>query len=80
MLAVVVGMLLSFGLAVAVVGMVALPARRDGRDVLTPRGEDMLSLARDRTGSVVENAREKTGGALDAAREKVADVTRPHAR
>ena len=44
--------------------------------MLTPKGEDMVSQVREKTGSVVETAREKTGGALDAARDKVADVTR----
>jgi len=51
-------------LAVAVVGMVAIPARREGRDLLTPKGEEVVSRVRERTGS-----------AIDAARDKVADVT-----
>ena len=69
------GMLLSVGLAVAVVCLVAVPARREGRDLLTPKGEDLVSQVRERTGSAVEIAREKTGEAFDAARDKVADVT-----
>jgi ElaB/YqjD/DUF883 family membrane-anchored ribosome-binding protein len=71
-------MLLSVGLGVAVLFVVAVPARREGRDVLTPRGEDMLSMVREKTGDALETAREKTGDALDAARDKVADVTRPN--
>jgi len=71
-------MLTCVGLALAVVGVVAIPARRDGRDVLTPKGEDLVSLVRDKSGSAVETAREKTGIVLDAAREKVADATRPN--
>ena len=71
----VLGMLLSVALAIAVVCVVAIPARREGRDVLTPKGEDMVSQVREKTGSVVETAREKTAGAFDAAREKMADVT-----
>jgi len=78
MFVLVLGMLLSVGLAVAVVCVVAVPARREGRDVLTPKGENVVSLVREKTGSVVETAREKTGGALDAARDKVADVARPN--
>jgi hypothetical protein len=78
MLLLVLGMLLSVGLAVAVVCMVAVPARREGRDLLTPKGEEMVSLVREKTGSAVETAREKTGEAFDAAREKVADVTKPN--
>lgn len=77
MFALVVGMLVSVGLAVAVVCVVAVPARRDGRDVLTPKGEDVVALVREKTGAAVGTAREKTGEALVAAREKVADVTRP---
>ena len=78
MLVLVLGMLLSVGLALAVLFVVAVPARREGRDVLTPRGEDMVSMVREKTGDALETAREKTGEALDAARDKVADVTRPN--
>lgn len=78
MLVLVVAMLLTVVLAVAVVCLVAVPARREGRDVLTPKGEDVVSKVREKTGSAVGTAREKAGDALDAAREKVADVTRPN--
>ena len=60
------GMLVSVVLAVAVVGLVAIPARREGRDLLTPKGEEVVALVRD-----------KTGEAMVAARDKVADVTSP---
>jgi len=66
MVVVVFGMLVSVVLAVAVVGLVAIPARREGRDLLTPKGEE-----------VVAQMREKTGEAMVAARDKVADVTSP---
>mgnify|MGYP001792334351 CR=1 FL=1 len=66
MVILVVGMLVSLMLAVAVVGLVAIPARRQGRDLLTPRGE-----------AVVSRVRERTGSAMDAARDKVSDVTSP---
>jgi len=78
MFVLVVTMLLTVCLAVAVVCVVAVPARREGRDVLTPKGEDVVAAVREKTGSVVETARGKTSDALDAAREKVADVTRPN--
>jgi hypothetical protein len=77
MVVLIFGMLLCLALAVAVVGLVAIPARREGRDVLTPKGEKVLSRVREKTGSAMETAREKTGGAMDAARDKVADVTAP---
>jgi hypothetical protein len=70
-------MLLCVVLAVAVLGMVAIPARREGRDLLTPKGEDVVSRVREKTGAAVETAREKTGEAMDTARDKVADVTSP---
>ena len=66
MVVLVFGMLVSVVLAVAVVGLVAIPARREGRDLLTPRGEEVVALVRD-----------MTGGAMVAARDKVADVTSP---
>ena len=75
MVALIFGMLLSVVLAVAVVGLVAIPARREGRDLLTPKGEEVVSRVRERTGSAVGTVREKTGEAMGAARDKVADVT-----
>ncbi len=66
MVVLVFGMLVSVVLAVAVVGLVAIPARREGRDLLTPKGEEVVALMR-----------EKTGEAMVAARDKVADVTSP---
>ena len=77
MVVLIVGMLLCLVLAVAVVGLVAIPARREGRDLLTPKGEEVVSRVREKTGSAVETAREKTGEAMGAARDKVADVTSP---
>jgi len=78
MFVLVLGMLLSLVLAVAVVGVVAIPARREGRDLLTSKGEKVVSLVRDKTGSTVETARGKTGGAVGAVRDKVADLTSPN--
>lgn len=75
MVPLIIGMLVCLALAVAVVGLVAIPARRAGRDVLTPKGEEVVSRVRVKTGSVVETAREKTGDAIGAARDKVADVS-----
>lgn len=41
-------MLVATGLGVAVVASVALPAHRDGRELLTPHGTDRLTAARAR--------------------------------
>ena len=77
MVVLIVGMLLSLVLAVAVVGLVAIPARREGRDVLTPKGEEVVSRVRQRSGSAMDAARAKTGEMVGVAREKVADVASP---
>ena len=42
----VVMMLVIIGLGVAVVGVVAVPAHRDGRDLLTTKGEGVARSAR----------------------------------
>ncbi|HEX7461443.1 MAG TPA: hypothetical protein VF317_04660 [Dermatophilaceae bacterium] len=75
MVILVVGMLLCLLLAVAVVGLVAIPARREGRDLLTPKGEEVVSRVIGRTSSAMETAREKTGGAIGVARDKVDKAT-----
>jgi hypothetical protein len=75
MVALIVGMLLCLVLAVAVVALVAIPARRQGRDVLTPKGDEVVSRVREVTGSAVATAREKTGEGVDAVRVKVSEVT-----
>jgi hypothetical protein len=75
MVALIVGMLLCLGIAVAVVGLVAVPARREGREVLTPKGEEVVALVKEKTGNAVDVALEKTGDALTSAKDKVSDVT-----
>ncbi|QKE84240.1 hypothetical protein [Arthrobacter sp. NEB 688] len=49
MLAVVVTLLLLTALALAVLGMVAVPARRAGREVLSERGSAAVAGLRERT-------------------------------
>jgi hypothetical protein len=53
MLAVSIGMVLALALGVAVMVAVALPARRAGRDVLTPQGEETLRAMRDKVADVI---------------------------
>ncbi|MFL6080805.1 MAG: hypothetical protein ACJ714_12830 [Ornithinibacter sp.] len=48
MVSLVLGMLLCVALALVVMALVAVPARRAGRDVLTERGEEFLGSIRDR--------------------------------
>jgi hypothetical protein len=70
----ILGMFLSVVLALAVLGMVAIPARREGRDLLTPKGEEVVSRVREKSGEAMDTAREKTGEAMDAAREKTSEA------
>ncbi len=48
MVSLVLGMLFCVALALGVVALVAVPARRAGREVLTERGEELLGSIRDR--------------------------------
>jgi hypothetical protein len=48
MVSVVLGMLFCVALALVVVALVAVPARREGRDVLSERGEDIVGSIRER--------------------------------
>ena len=49
---VIVGMLGALVLALGVEALVAVPARREGRDLLTPQGEQLLQQARARVGDL----------------------------
>lgn len=48
MVALIIGMLICVVLALAVVALVAIPARRDGRDILTPKGEEVVTALKER--------------------------------
>lgn len=48
MVALIIGMLICVGLALAVVALVAIPARRDGRDILTPKGDEVVIALKER--------------------------------
>ncbi|CAN7496745.1 hypothetical protein [Knoellia sp. LjRoot47] len=48
MVALIIGMLICVGLALAVVALVAIPARRQGRDILTPKGEEVVIALKER--------------------------------
>ena len=73
MVALIIGMLICVVLAVAVVAVVAIPARREGRDLLTPQGEELISAAKDKAREKTESALEKTGDALSTAKDRVTD-------
>ncbi len=55
------GMLVTLLIAGVVVAAVAVPAYREGRDVLSPEGEQLMQSARERTVEAVGTARERVG-------------------
>ena len=74
MVALIFGMLLCVILAGAVVALVAIPARRQGRDLLTPKGDEVVSKVRELTGAAVATVREKAGEGA-SARDRDLDAT-----
>jgi hypothetical protein len=64
-------MLLCLGLGLAVVLAVAVPARREGRDVLTPHGEEVVARMRERSESMSSATKDRTGGLLTSVKDKV---------
>ena len=58
---VIVGMLTALLIAGIVVALVAVPARREGRELLSPQGEQLVQAALGRTADAVGVAREKVG-------------------
>ena len=71
MVALIIGMLICVVLALAVVALVAIPARRDGRDILTPKGEEVVTALKERQ----QSARQRLERDEDAA--PVADPSAP---
>ncbi|GAA2732893.1 hypothetical protein GCM10009867_09820 [Pedococcus aerophilus] len=74
MVALIIGMLLCVGLALAVVAVVAVPARREGRELLSPQGEEIVAAVKEKTESTLESTIEKTGDVLSATKDKVSDT------
>ena len=74
MAALVFAMIVCLLLGLAVVLAVAVPARREGKDLLTPQGERVVARVRERTESVATATKERTEGVLSTAKEKVGDV------
>ena len=74
MAALVITMIVCLLLGLAVVVAVAVPARREGKDLLTARGEQVVSRVRERTGQVASATKGRTEGVVASAKDKVADV------
>lgn len=60
---IVIGLLVCVGLSLLVLGLVAVPARREGRDLLTPRGERVVVKVR----SGADTAATRTSTAISSA-------------
>ncbi len=74
MAALVLGMLVCLVGGMAVMGFVAIQARRDGRDVLTPRGEEVVDLVRTHTealSSRTDAAKHRTNDLVTVTRERI---------
>jgi hypothetical protein len=71
MVVLVFAMILCVGIALAVVLAVAVPARREGRGLLTPHGEEVVARVKERTESVASATKERTGELVTAVKEKV---------
>jgi hypothetical protein len=65
MLTVIVGMLVALVLAAVVLALVAVPARQQGRELLTSQGEELVSQALERTVGAMGAARERVGELAD---------------
>jgi hypothetical protein len=65
MLTVIIGMLVALVLAAVVLAAVAVPARQQGREVLTSEGEELVSQALERTAEAMGAARTKVGELAD---------------
>jgi type II secretory pathway pseudopilin PulG len=65
MLTVILGMLVALVLAAVVLAAVAVPARQQGREVLTSQGEELVSQALERTSEAMGAARTKVGELAD---------------
>ena len=74
MVPLIIGMLLCVGLALAVVALVAVPARREGRDLLSPQGEEIVAAVKEKTADTLESTIEKTGDVISATKDKVSDT------
>ena len=74
MAALVLTMVVCLLLGLAVVLAVAVPARREGKDLLTPRGEEVVARVRERTEHVASATKERTEEGLATAKDKVGEV------
>lgn len=75
MLWLILALVICVGLASAVVGLVAVPARREGRELLTDRGERVVSTVASGTEKVAKGAKEATAVVTKKRRDDDADTS-----
>lgn len=63
MTAMIVGLMICLLLSIAVMGLVAIPARREGREILTARGERVVVKVRESA----DGAATRTSGLISSA-------------
>ena len=68
--AMIVALLICLVLAIAVMALVAIPARREGREVLTAKGERVVVKVRATTDSATSKAGAVAGKRSDSAASK----------
>lgn len=74
----ILALLLCVALAAAVVAVVAIPARREGREILTDRAEELVSSVTAKTEKVTEKVLRRDGASADTEAEpKVTQHGRP---
>lgn len=67
--AMIVALLISLAIAIAVMAVVAIPARRQGREILTAKGERVVVKVR----ATTDTATSKASGAVASASGKRSD-------
>lgn len=70
MLWLILALVVCVALASAVLGMVAVPARREGRQVLTPRGESLVTSVAQTTDKVSARAKDATENVVGAVKRE----------
>jgi peptidoglycan/LPS O-acetylase OafA/YrhL len=70
MLWLILALVVCVALASAVLGMVAVPARREGRQVLTPRGENLVTSVAQTTDKVATRAKGATENVVGSVKRE----------
>lgn len=69
----ILALLVSVLLAAVIVGLVAVPARREGRQVLTPRGETLVTSVAERKEKVARTAKDKSSAVTRRPSQRAAE-------